>query len=474
MKLLVSVSLAFFSLTTAMAQQAPANYCGTTEYSPQQEASIKEVQEHMGSSLLAKPEITYFLPVQFHIVGRDDGSGKADLSLVLESLCTVNEQYEGSGIQFYLAAKVNFIDNTDYFAHDYQTGSVMMQQNNVSDKINVYIALEVAGNCGYFNPMADGIAVAKSCLKEPSTTLSHELGHFLSLPHTFHGWESGTPAVHKQERADGSNCKNAGDGFCDTSADYVPERWLCPYSGEVLTDPIGDTVIPDETQIMSYSSDVCQTQFSTEQQAAMRFYVKNYKQGLAASFVPYNGPVSMPSLLEPVDNEQQVPSNQANFSWNSVEHAFGYQIQISRFSAMVNNTIDQTVLDTTFTTGELLSGVDYYWRVRPLARRNTCTEFTASEGFTVSQPTGMTSHPEQSIAFFPNPVASGETIHIRWQGAGRTDGTVELVDLNGKVIATERLTGPEIQLNTDKAATGIYLLKFSTDAISLVKKVSIY
>lgn len=118
-------------------------------------------------------------------------------------------------------------------------GEDMMDENNVDDLLNVYFVSDPAGNCGYFSPSDNGVAVAKSCAMPGGTTIAHEFGHFFSLPHTFYGWEYGIPDDEDQEWVNGANCNSAADGFCDTPPDYLDYRWNCP--GPLQTDPNGDT-----------------------------------------------------------------------------------------------------------------------------------------------------------------------------------------------------------------------------------------
>ena len=79
--------------------------------------------------------------------------------------------------------------------------------------------------------------------------------------------------VQAVERVDGVNCDIAGDGFCDTPADYLNYRWNCNNQGlsnVTQTDPLGEKLKSDGSLIMSYSSDVCSYRFSEEQIAAMQ------------------------------------------------------------------------------------------------------------------------------------------------------------------------------------------------------------
>ncbi len=471
MKSISSLIAAFFIFFQSFAQSTPANYCGTMSLGEDRTALLKEFQRSLGTRALAEPQITYYLPLVFHIVGTNEGNGYADLSMVLESVCALNEQYGGSGIQFYLERPPLYIDNSSYYVHNYKDGTRMMRQYKVANRINVFFVQNAADNCGYFNPSADAVAIAKSCMLQGSTTLAHELGHYLGVPHTFNGWEHGTPPEYEQERADGSNCKTAGDGFCDTPADYLADRWDCPYSGSVLLDPVGDTVVPDETLIMSYSADECQTRFSTQQKAAMRNYINRSKQGMVASEVPYYGALMPPQQLSPDASNPYVNGTLSVFQWSPVSRAMGYQVQVSRFFSMAQNVIDIMVEDTLFATSELIPGVRYYWRVRPVAAGNTCGPFSTTNEFTVSLPTGLDQNPTIMVSVFPNPVRQGAVLQVLFSDPVASEVQIELLDLSGKQI--KRLSGssPQLQIPLDGVAAGVYLLKIENERGRLIRRV---
>ncbi len=471
MKSIPALIAAFFIFFQTFAQSTPQQYCGTISLGEERTVLLKEFQRSLGTRALAEPQITYYLPLVFHIVGTNEGNGYADLSMVLESICTLNQQYAGSGIQFYLDRPPLYINNSSYYVHNFKDGTRMMRQKKVPNRINVFFVQNAADNCGYYNPSADAVAIAKSCMLGGSTTLAHELGHYLSLPHTFNGWEGGTPPENEQERADGSNCKVAGDGFCDTRADYLADRWNCPYSGAVLLDPVGDTVIPDETQIMSYSADECQTRFSSQQKAAMRNYINRSKQGMVASELPYYGALIPPQYLSPDASNPYVNGTLSVFQWSAVPRAIGYQVQISRFFSMAQNVVDVFVEDTLFATPDLIPGVQYYWWVRPVADGNTCGPFSEKNEFSVNQITGLGDNPANMVNIYPNPAPRGGVLQIDFTDQPMNDAQIELLDLSGKLIQRVSASGRQLRLSLEGVSAGVYLLKIESDRGRLIRRV---
>lgn len=145
------------------------------------------------------------------------------------------------------------------------------------NRINIYIITNtyVSNNnkpqpiCGL---AGKAIYLNKSCMG----SLTHELGHFFGLAHTFEG--SG------EENVDGSNCTTAGDRICDTPADPYPqfdklELWInkrCEFINE-KKDANGAFYIPHVANIMSYYGCPCQ-EFTRGQYLRMvETYFANHK-----------------------------------------------------------------------------------------------------------------------------------------------------------------------------------------------------
>ena len=80
-------------------------------------------------------------------------------------------------------------------------------------------------------------------------TLTHELGHYFNLDHTFAG-------------CDGANCATSGDRVCDTPAQSV-EDYDCPAAGSVQ----GCTTYALTMNYMDYVNDACMYMFTTGQAA---------------------------------------------------------------------------------------------------------------------------------------------------------------------------------------------------------------
>lgn len=126
------------------------------------------------------------------------------------------------------------------------------------------------GTCGglqeHAGPQQGIVAVSKA---RSTTTVIHEVGHFLGLCHTHEQrLQSAISGV-----ADGAAikacdlaCRVEGDGICDTALDPGPES--CVYDESCAT-ACRDGERPDANNLMSYYTS-CRSQFSAEQIAMMQ------------------------------------------------------------------------------------------------------------------------------------------------------------------------------------------------------------
>ena len=238
------------------------------------EQFLRDFQEQMDS----RSSCINYAPIKAHIVRRTDGTGGLTEAQLNSAIATANTFYANSCMAFYICGAINYIDDDNYYDFDTSDEGALTGANNVANAINIYFCNSVADGpdfyCGYayYPGGPDHILMDNSCTLNGST-LSHEIGHFFSLPHTHNG---GTELVN------GSNCATAGDQFCDTPADPQLSSGTvnssCVYTGSD-TDANGETYVPNTRNVMSYSRKSCRTEFSSEQYAAMSFTylnVRNY------------------------------------------------------------------------------------------------------------------------------------------------------------------------------------------------------
>lgn len=360
----------------------------------------------------ARSSDTLYAGIQIHLLARNNGTGRIATEKLLDAFCRLQEDFSASGVRFFFKNDWNLIDNTTWHNHEtIPEGIDMMLTNNYPDALNAYFVSGAAGNCGYNLPYA-GVAIAHACADPEEHTWAHEVGHALSLPHPFIGWENtlynfGLPtpdtltydytyfhdSLETQvpapldtalvERLDGSNCGIAADLFCDTRPDYLSYRWDCDAQNEslvTLKDQTGATFKADGTLFMSYSNDVCSNRFSDDQITALRANLLTEKAAWLHPGPPPADVAGLPELLSPLGGAFVLPT-EVTLHWSAVPGATHYLVQVSRLSSYLIKNVDLVVTDTTFVIADLPPNFTYYWRVRPFNYWHTCTEMTPSATF---------------------------------------------------------------------------------------------
>jgi len=346
------------------------------------------------------------LPVTAHAVRSSSGFGGMTETAIYATICNLNERFASGRISFYLSERVRFINNTAYYgATSYGPLGTMIDQENIARTINIYYTdLSGMGLCGFaYYPLSgpggfqnDGaIVMSFGCSQPTGTTLAHEMGHYLSLPHTFNQTSSNPLDPNDAERVTrnfneiaprlSANCFTAGDRFCDTPSDFIAGRWSCPSSRTTL-DLNNDAMKPDSSFYMSYSYDNCMSRFSEQQMTAMRATVNstNAPRGYL-TLNPYpNFPAitTYPAKFFPQITDTVVPNN-ALFRWAPINGASLYQIKIFQFNV---NVFDTLVEDTFYhALGNRLRGMrQYSWIVRGINGGNLCTPFSPRDSFSTS------------------------------------------------------------------------------------------
>lgn len=249
---------------------------------------------------------TVTLPVVFHIVhtGAAQENNVSD-EQILSQIDVLNEEFEDSKIQFCMAVRdpdgnpTNGITrydaswNEQYVSQGVSNGQMagvgwdqeaMKEFSgcwNPDEYINYYVVSEINGNDGgngiqgfaYLGPTGDcrdGVVVLYNAtgtvgVQKPGRTLGftgvHEMGHHLSLWHTF----SNTSSCGSE-----TNCETQGDQVCDTPSTlsnvYSCDNPVCP---DALTE-----------NFMDYSPETCKDAFTVGQAERMHEMLQGSRQGL--------------------------------------------------------------------------------------------------------------------------------------------------------------------------------------------------
>lgn len=449
--------VAFFLVHGTAAAQAPF-VCGTSL------EDLQAAKEQMFANMeamreVALPRTVIYVPVRFWRVGKSDGSGKIAERILLDALCTLNENFADQNIQFYLK-EIKDVHNTSVYDNPSSfAGAAVIKDLMIYNAINIFITNDAGdGAAAYWQGPAgnsfnsnDWIVCSKSYVGD-IRVITHELGHFFSLPHPFHGWEGNAwdPNVHGNpvglyapdgetlnEYADGSNCQNAGDGICDTPADYLHPSSNCTYSGNAK-DPSGQPISPDPSLHMNYHFGCDDYYFSDEQkmhiQNSLFSSARNY---VRPNYTPNTAQITeVPILVAPIDNEDIPGYTNVILEWEPVPGADRYLVEIDRFQTFTVLPQRFIVHTNSLLIDELEPNKKYYWRVRPFNEYYTCTDFSAPESFRTGELAVATRQIESVTewAVAPNPVVAQAFVRLSVTAAAPFDADLRLVAVTGQRV----------------------------------------
>lgn len=476
MKYGLTLFFALIFLAGLRAQQNALRTCATPDYD---NPWLERYQADPGAYDRGGDDLL-ILPMVIHLVGTDGGGGYYPLNQLYRAFCELNEDMAPSGIRFYIQ-DINYIANSNYTNHSFGAGQQMMAEHNVGGVVNVYIVDNFSGICGYYSPSGDAVVNVKSCIEAGDNTWAHEMGHFFSLPHTFRGWESvDNPAYsipaptfvggREVEKADGSNCARAGDGFCDTPADYLNFRWSCNANGlstRRQVDPDSVVFYSQASFFMSYSFDACAFEFSDEQIGAMRANILNQRTQLISD-LPLLPDLSLDGFAPLFPQEAETVRPEAvTLEWTEVPGAERYEVQLSLFKGFPNIpqvSFDTVVTSNTVTYFDLFDERTYYWKVLPLNDQGPCAPY--SDLFSFNTSSTLTSVFELQNGFelsvFPNPAGSGGTLNVQISAAEAGEFSLQLLSAGGQLLS-ERLGSYGAGQSTlglpMPASPGLYVLR---------------
>lgn len=514
MKKIYSLLSLLVFLTASVAAQSIDSPCGTTQgRSPWLKKYQKSPDNYAKGG-----DTTLYIAMSIHILGTDDGAGYYTRKSLMNAFCKLNELYANTGIQFYQAGEVDYINNSSYYNHEtLLEGAEMMFTHNVPNTLNTYFVSSPAGNCGYNLPYA-GIANAKSCSGPNDVTWAHEVGHALSLPHPFFGWEDNgyvpDDEVHNYsnsapdtvfmddytyfqdtlildtvildsvlvEKVDGSNCELAADGFCDTPPDYLSDRWTCNSNGvspQVQRDPNGVAFQSDGSLIMNYADDNCQNRFSPDQQGAMRAFVLDEHPEWATETNQLPPVANAPNALEPLDGADVI-SVAGELSWEPVDNATHYLVLVSRLSSYISGlTFEYVTTNTSLITDELLDGKTYHWKILAFNEHQFCGEYNSSQTFVIYHPQTLvnTIQGVTALKIYPQPLLQNQALSLSIEMNTSWDGQVEIKNQLGQTVFGQSIElnpgANNKQLDLSNLSKGVYWLAITNGAERLVRKVII-
>lgn len=461
------------------------------------------------NAIIREPQ---YVPVAFHIVSNNDGSDRLSDVQLLDMLCFLNSAYADQDIQFYMTnPPVQYLQNSGV---NNQPGSFANELRNarVPNAVNVFITNHINATIGaagyYLGPAGwdgyDFIVIARNFIYA-GNVFPHEIGHFFSLLHPFHGWENNPwnendwgnpvaavapsdpiifPTPVATENQNGSNCSTAGDRICDTPPDYLfalnNQQNNCEEWSVNVQDPTGAVVNPMESNTMSYFSNCTGYVFTPQQKAAIANDLMNAPERayVRQAYVPNMTAInSVPELLSPAQGSTINSSESVSLSWFPIFEAQYYAVEIDISPGFASpfrqsKIVEAAVPNTTF--GHLDGGTTYYWRVRPFTEFTTCTGYSDRGEFTTAINTSTANEPDATdVLLFPNPIGDGQSLTIDFKNNSSNHATVTLLNLTGQTLMAKYIDIPEnngtANISTGHLANGVYILNITTDGKTLLK-----
>lgn len=212
--------------------------------------------------------------VYWHVINRGSGISNGDIpqSQIDASINVLNNSYStatgGADTPFrFVLAGVNRTTNTTWYTMQPGTSAETNAKNALhqgnATALNVYSAAPGGGLLGWATfpwsyagaPSKDGVVILYSSVPGGSAapynlgdTLTHEVGHWLGLYHTFQG-----------------GCNGNGDYVSDTPQEKSP-AYGCPTGRNSCPNKAGNDPIEN---FMDYTDDSCMWRFSTGQSTRM-------------------------------------------------------------------------------------------------------------------------------------------------------------------------------------------------------------
>jgi hypothetical protein len=507
MKRILVLSM-FFLMTFSLSWGQHREVCGVVD----QSSIIERLEENklaLRNNLITRSNDVLFVPLQFHIVTMDDGTGALGEEKILDQLCRLNEDYEVLNMQFYLKNQFNYIPYTKLYEDPGNTfSSYKMTQHKVNNAINIFIVDQIGSNStgttlGYYQPNKDWIVVIKDRVNSSTQTLSHEIGHFFSLAHPFYGWEQCPYDINEHgsplnithipcsggliELMDGSNCEITADRICDTPPDYNfgltdPED-NCSLDYEVK-DYNGDLIDVMENNFMSYFFSCADYAFTpTQINLMVADYQSTGRNYIRSSYEPDTTLLTgvAPEITAPEYNGTTEFYDHVLLDWTDVPGASRYLVKVTTgfFTKETKyyHVQNESKLILTDLPADEKNVAVVIW---PYNQGNSCnTAASQTHKFKTSGTTVnvFDLNDDGNFMLFPSPLSLSEDKLILWSKDARTKVRIEILDIHGRSVLNEiRDLNPGnniLDFPTGLSQQGFYVFHLKTAEKTYSKKILI-
>ncbi|CAE6480718.1 unnamed protein product [Rhizoctonia solani] len=223
------------------------------------------------------------IPVHWHAIQSNESlaGGHVSMRQIDDSIDVLNKDYGPAGFHFNLV-NITYITNQTWFDrpnsnpnNTYQTEMKAALRQGDAGTLNIYSTnLTLSNLLGYatfpysyqYKPKDDGVVFRYSSVPGGTErsynlgkTLTHEVGHWFGLYHTFQG-----------------GCDGNGDEVWDTPAQLTPTSGCPSYAPDSCPNKPGRDPIHN---FMDYSYDACLNEFTAGQIDRMRQQFAAYRTG---------------------------------------------------------------------------------------------------------------------------------------------------------------------------------------------------
>ncbi|KAG8761104.1 hypothetical protein FRC11_014386 [Ceratobasidium sp. 423] len=284
--LFVAFTALAFGVSSAVAGFNRSSTCDSTMSAAEIEAAEAHFASHrVSAKITADAKFAASIPVYWHVIqaGTSLRQGNISDSQISNSIKVLNKDFAGTGLTFTLAG-TDRTTNANWFNRaarrtTYQTAMKQSLRKGNAASLNVYtvgfvnVAKEeqLLGYATYPSsysggPTNDGVVIRYSTVPGGTAgrynlgkTLTHEVGHWVGLYHTF-------------------------DGGCNSPGDYVddtPPQYDGP-GGPTFGCPVGKDTCPGGGvdpihNFMDYSNDDCMSEFTAGQITRLRSQMITYR-----------------------------------------------------------------------------------------------------------------------------------------------------------------------------------------------------
>lgn len=141
--------------------------------------------------------------------------------------------------------------------------------------------------------------------------------------------------------------------------------------------------------------------------------------------------------------------------------------QTTTIGTEINNATVTWVLKT-YSYTPTTTGV-YYFGIQNVSAANSVGQQAVFlDNFTISQTLSTDDFISSKLSVYPNPSKDIVTIS---NDINAVISTIEMTDLNGRIVKTKNVNDTQGQINTSELATGVYMMKIVTDQGTATKKI---